>query len=463
MLASLIILGLASLFTANAVFEGTNSGLERSFIGSLTGNAALSLQSGAAFSLLGSEVPIVSEYEGIPAMVNHAGALAVLAGLPSLQSAASIVSAAAQLSVGGYAQAVPLFGIDPDSYFDVCSDISIDSGSVQQLQQGGVLINTVLARRIEQVLGRPLVAGEPITFSMYVGNTFRVRSAPFAGVHRYVSSTELLDRVVLADLVTVRSLANYTLGYGSEETAGSAPVEDLFNMDDLFSSNNDLAAAESPGIDLAALEAELAETAERDALALTDAGAWSFILLKAKEGQAAALQRELRHAFSAQPEFRVLSWRSAAGSTALAMFAVQMVFYIGLGFVAMGAVLVIMNALVISVLERSSEIGTMRSLGAPAGFIRGLFVAESMMLTTGAAVLGLLLGLLFVSLIQKAGFNLSNPLLVSLFGGSTLRLRITLFSALLHLALAMAVGALAWIYPVALAMRVQPLTAMNKG
>jgi len=140
---------------------------------------------------------------------------------------------------------------------------------------------------------------------------------------------------------------------------------------------------------------------------------------------------------------------------------VQTAFYVGLGFVSLGAILVIMNALVISVLERSAEIGTMRGLGAGAGFIRRLFVAESMLLTLGAALVGVLAGAMLSIWLSRVGLTVSNPLLVSLFGGVAIRPVPTLSAMMYHLGLAAVVGALAWIYPVSLAMRIQPVTAMN--
>ena len=463
LLGTLIAVGMAALLVANAVFESTNTGLKSSFVRSLTGDAAVSARAETAFSLFGSEVPIVSEYEAIPAIPDYAGLTAVIQELDDVAAWTPVVSGVAQMRLGGYAVNVPVFGVDPATYFSVCSDIVIDKGDIAALAAGGVFINAVLAATVEAAIGRPLVPGEDVVFGMYSGGSFRLKKGSFAGVHRYVSSTESLDRVVLADATLVRSIANYTLGFASAAAPAEQPsAEAAFDLDALFSDAVDVAAAADTGVTLESVEASMADTSQRDALVMTDAAAWSFVLIKAAEGRADTLVGSLSGALDAAGlECRAMSWRSAAGTSAQALFAVQTAFYVGLGFVALGAVLVIMNALVISVLERSAEIGTMRGLGAGTPFIRKLFIAESMLLTMSAALVGILAGAIIATSLSRTGLAVTNPLLVSLFGGNLVRPLVTLRSAVLHLVLASAVGALAWIYPVSLAMRVQPVAAMN--
>lgn len=474
LLGSLIAVGMATLFIANAVFQSTNAGLESTFVRSLTGDVALSSGGDLAFSLFGSEVPIVSEYESIPPLTGFPALAERLRQLEIPETWTPVVSALAQLRVGGYTANVPVFGVDPASYFNVCPDIAIDRGNIGELAAGGVFINSKLAASVEAAISRPLAHGEDVVFGMYSGGSFRLKKGYFAGIHRYVGTNDALDRVVLADATIVRSIANYTLGYAvrnndeQESAAATVATEDaagtdnLFDLDDLFADAEDTTTAVDGGLTLDAVEATMADTAERDTLVLTDAAAWSFVLLRAGPGGRTALVREVRQlAASPELDLRVLSWQAAAGSSAQALFAVQSAFYVGLGFVALGAVLVIMNALVISVLERSGEIGTMRSLGAGAGFIRRLFVAESLLLTMTAAVVGVGTGMVVSGVLANVGITVSNPLLVSMFGGDSIKPLVTGGSVVYHLGLAALVGALAWVYPVALAMRIQPVTAMN--
>ena len=86
-----------------------------------------------------------------------------------------------------------------------------------------------------------------------------------------------------------------------------------------------------------------------------------------------------------------------------------------------GIVLILtMNSLVMSVFERTGEIGTMRAIGAPRGFIRGLFVVETGALTMLSALAGILLGSAGVALLDRAPLQFNNQILVLLFGGAAL-------------------------------------------
>ncbi|MBI9107225.1 MAG: FtsX-like permease family protein [Spirochaetales bacterium] len=463
LLGFLITIGIAVLFTASAVFEGTNAGLQKTLVRSLTGDVVLADSDGGVVSLFGNELPIVSEYESILPIASYSEIVSSIEGLSGMEAHTSIVSAAAQVDVGGFQKNVPVFGIDPSTYFSVCTDLEIEYGDIDSLNQKGVLLNSVIAAEIETSLGRKLKIGDPIQFKMYDGNSFNLRTAPLSGVYRYTASNEALDRVVLADLTTVRSLASYTLGF-KEVGSSSDPEdsEDLFDMDALFNDAEDVKGNSEVEFDLAGLELQLADTSERDVMVLTDNGAWNFILLKAEDGKTSEMIKALSENLNtAAFNVRILSWRRAAGNTALAIFAVQTIFNIGIGFLAFGAILVIMNSLVISVFERTSEIGTMRSLGAHSGFIRKLFITESMILTMTAALLGIVIGIIVVILIGKSGYRIENQLLISLFGGNMIQTKISLRGIFTHFSIAILVGALAWIYPVNLAMKVQPLSAMN--
>jgi putative ABC transport system permease protein len=455
--------GMAILFVGNALFLGTNSGLERTFVGSFTGDAAIGPESGGAFSLFGNEIPIISNLELIPSLYSHNSLVEAIEEEPAVEAFTSIVSVPVRMEIGGFKKNIPIFGVEPSGYSQVCTDIEIVEGDFDELAKNGVFINSDLADEIEEDLKRPLEIGEPISFTIASANSFRVKRAPFLGIHSYPGITSALERVVLADLTTVRYLADYTLGSSLEdETSGDLEGDD-FDFNSLFSEDMDIEADPLEDFDFDDFESDLADTDVRDTLVETDTGAWSFILMKAAEGKRGALYRKIGRVvddYKGEAEF--LSWRRAAGSTALIVFAVQTLFYVGLGFLGLGAVLVIMNALVFSVLERTGEIGTMRSMGASPSFIRALFMWESMIITIGGAVVGIFLGLITVSVVTGMQIELSNSLLITLFGGTSLTPQVTFSSLLGHLLIAGVMGSLAWIYPVSVAMRVQPVSAINK-
>lgn len=488
LMGTLICVGIGGLFFANAVFESTNQGLRTSFIRSLTGDVVLAARSETQYSLFGSEIPIISEFETIPPLPDYARLDQLLSETDDVAAWTPIVSASAFMQVGGHRRAVPLFGVDPDSYFNVNPDIDLQRGEWSALKDRGVFLNSRLLSRVEDSIGRRLRIGEEIVFTTFTNEGFRSRRGTFAGEHAYVSSTETLDRVVLTDPTLVRGLIDYTLGFARTAPDPHAEaVDDDFDLLDLFDNGQDIyhdeaqdpssgadpsadpvgpePSSDSPGVSvLDAVEAAFAEPGDDESLVVTDAGAWSFVLIRAREGRAGALRSSLdRLAQRTQIDARVLTWRDAAGMAAQAVFALQIAFYTGIFFIAAAAVLVIMNALVISVLERSTEIGTMRGIGAGPEFIRSLFVAESLLLTMISAVLGIVLGIIAAMIVSRSGITLQNDLLITLFGGEVIRPLVSASAVVLHLGIAAVIGALAWIYPVSVATRIQPATAMAEG
>jgi putative ABC transport system permease protein len=200
-----------------------------------------------------------------------------------------------------------------------------------------------------------------------------------------------------------------------------------------------------------------------DASPLGHNGAWHFILVRTLPGAdkgriSAGLHKELTAAGMA---VQVRDWRGTAGAVALYVYLMQFVLFIGL-FMVGGIVLILtINSLVMSVFERTGEIGTMRAIGAPRGFIRGLFVVETSALTVISALAGVLLGMILVIIVDKAGLQFNNQLLVLLFGGNTLHPDISGGNILVSIIAAVVLGTLAWVYPVRLALGIPPVRAIH--
>ena len=463
LLGMIIMLGTAMLFFANAVFESTNKGLESSFVRSLTGNAVLSANTSAVYGLFGNETPIISSYEVISAIRGYSSMAEVFSSVEYVSEWTPIVSAAAFVEVDGSRIAAILFGVDYTTYFSVCPDIVIEKGSVSALKEGGVFLNRKIASLIEERIGRSLKIGDTLQLTMFSDGSFRIARGFLAGIHSYVGTTQVLDRIVFADPNSVRHIANYTMGYVFDtDEIDNQDSEDFFNLEDLFSSAEDVTIEVKEGLTIDRVEEMLAQTDEGQAIVMPNLAAWSFVLFKTDRSPRHLINSLEREARNRQWDVRILNWRQAAGLSAQTVFALQYAFYIGMVFIVAGAILVIMNALVISVLERSSEIGTMRGIGAGKAFIRKLFIAESMLLTVTASALGILLGIVICSIVSIKGIVVENELFINLFGGNAIEPTITVFGIFINIAMAFIIASLAWIYPVSVAMHINPASVMGK-
>ncbi len=117
--------------------------------------------------------------------------------------------------------------------------------------------------------------------------------------------------------------------------------------------------------------------------------------------------------------------------------------------VAIGVVvggIVIMNIMLMSVHERTHEIGIRKSLGARSRDILRQFLAESVVLATVGGLLGLTLGTVFAWVVDLA---------------SPLPARVTWWSAAIALLLGSSVGLVFGVYPAKRAARMDPIAALR--
>jgi putative ABC transport system permease protein len=117
---------------------------------------------------------------------------------------------------------------------------------------------------------------------------------------------------------------------------------------------------------------------------------------------------------------------------------------VAIGIVVGG--IVIMNIMLMSVAERTHEIGVRKAVGATARDIERQFLAEAVALAFAGGMIGVLWGWAFASLIAVA---------------SPLPARVTLWSIGLALALGAGVGVIFGVYPARRAARLDPVAALR--
>ena len=123
---------------------------------------------------------------------------------------------------------------------------------------------------------------------------------------------------------------------------------------------------------------------------------------------------------------------------------------------------IFMNTLIISIIERTGEIGTMRALGGEKSFIRRIFLSETLVLNMAASLAGIVIGLLLVLLTGRGGLPLPDTVSQFLIGGGPLRMVLSAWPFLVALVVVIAVSILATLTPIRVATRITPLAAMSE-
>ncbi len=467
-LALLITIVSLLVFVANAIFEQTNAGLRSLFTNNLTASFLISENSEKINSIFGYEMPLVSDYEPVDQLQAFLPLSEKLDSYNDVLEYTPIISAAVRLEIQKKAYTVPIFGIDAESYFEVFSNVEIPKESLNMLLPGnkGLLLNSTLTKQIENSLNRPLTIGENIQLNAYTDGSFRIRQGIYAGSFNYPSSSEPFNRIILGDPQLVRELLQYSNAVQQEvslDTEESSLFEDSF--DDLFSDfEEDVDIESTSGESILSNIDSLFAQSDEDVTDFSSVITWSFILVKEKENlNTSELENILIDKIIADTDVKLMDWSAASGLSAQAPLALQISFTIGMAFIILGSVLVIVNGLVISVLERTNEIGTMRAMGASGSFIKKLYSTEMILLILFFSALGIVLGILLCYVLTMNPIFLTNSFLVTLFGSEVLTPLVSPRLIVLQLFVSFVVAILAWQYPVRIAIRIQPAHIMGKG
>lgn len=122
---------------------------------------------------------------------------------------------------------------------------------------------------------------------------------------------------------------------------------------------------------------------------------------------------------------------------------------------------VIVNTLIMSVFERTREIGILAAMGMRGGRIMAMFFAESSLLAVGGIVMGVGLGSLLSLYVQQNGFFIGDFGITGVLIGERIYTYLTLNDVITLSVMALVITLLAALYPARLAARLEPVEALH--
>lgn len=455
---------------ANAVFDSTEQGVEATYVSSFTGDLIVRPSGNLQLSLFGDETPITGELTQLNRVVPYRELTDYIKNQKEVAAVLGQVSGMAAMEYGSVRTATYLFGVTGDEYAAAMSSIKILEGQPYTAGQKGLM----LCKNAVEKLGVKL--GQTVQFIVTDGPYVRIRAAPLTAIFEYEVYNSIFDRFAIVDPDTVRSLLDISDTVSSEEIEIDSENTTLldqeldFDFDSLFDDAGDTEAfweMEDVFVEESELEEDLplAETELIEEPEYIPSTSWNFLIIRLNSGEnAKKVIKKLNRWFKKNSwPVQATDWRHAAGSTCLYLYWMRIIFNIGITIVLFAGFIIVNNTLVINVLDRTQEIGTMRAIGTKKRFVSAQCMIETFIMTISSGIIGVLLGVWVCRLVTKAHIVLHNTFLIQLFGGDALNIFVTGGNVLKMFLLVILLGIVGWIYPVINAVKVSPVVAMQGG
>ena len=121
----------------------------------------------------------------------------------------------------------------------------------------------------------------------------------------------------------------------------------------------------------------------------------------------------------------------------------------------------VMNIMLVSIVERTKEIGIRKALGARNSSIRAQFLTEAVIICLIGGILGILIGMLNGFILAKAGSYLLETFYSDYVGVLTITIQPSMFAIVISVVFSMAIGMIFGYYPANRAAKLSPITALG--
>ncbi|QEN06981.1 FtsX-like permease family protein [Oceanispirochaeta crateris] len=453
-------------FLGTSLIDQSVRGMRKTYVDNLTGDLIIQKESRVSMNLFGANTPIIDDFFTIPSLPAYDNVKSIVKEEPDIAFQAGLVSGKAVMDLGGQRSAVPLMGVEAQSYFDLFPGINVERGRKLLPGEAGVMITSGRAASVLKKSGNPVEIGIPVRLTSAGKTGFKIQEVPLVGVFSYTNPGPYMEEVVISDPQTVRALSAVL-------TVASVPVEVSENamelldgdLDDLFggfSLVDEAQQSEDPEDLLSNLKADIARDDDAESISLTG-GDWNFLILRLKDGASPfAVQNRLNSRLQ-DIGVKAVGWQTAAGNSALMILLIQALFYGGMLLVVIAGIVTIINIILISVFKRTREMGTLRSIGASDRYILSLLYQENLILSLLGGLAGVFIGKGLLFYLNSLKWPISHNLIAALMGSPILTVNYSGTLALQALFLAVLLGLLATSFPAWKATRINPMEAVRRG
>jgi len=341
------------------------------------------------------------------------------------------------------------YAVDPARYMAVFPNIALVKGSFFTDRSGNATKGVVLSDFQRTIYAKnynvDFSPGDRVTLlSLTDGGSVNAYPSQIVGIYEPKFYKNVFNYINFLDITSYSRLYNFTgvdtasLPPGFNQALASGSDQEIF----------DLAGKKSFG----EIDTKLLVSRE-----LTG---YTMIAIKLKQGGAAA--SFLASLDKTDFGVKAANWKDASGFFASVAVIIQSIIYGATFLIFLIVVFILMNTLIIGVLERTAEIGTLRAMGGEKTFITAMFLWESALLNGAAALIGMIVSFaLILTLKQTGGVRLPDIMAQYLVGGGALELLVSARPFAEAVAVVLVVSFAATIYPISVAVKISPLKAMS--
>lgn len=372
------------------------------------------------------------------------------------------------LDIGGGLPEIPtmILGVDGDRYTKSFPKFRLLEGTAPASGAAGLWLNETYIRIF---LRGKVKTGDSIDFTAPTrGGFMNMSRIKVRGIYRLEGMEGLTSFINIMDIASYRRIFGMQIDAGALSRTAKKTIEQNKGLLDgdadpekmLSTTVQDQSRlATAPGAQLpAAPTAGERELAARQNRQLAE---YLAVKLKNPAGRQDAID-DLNRVFRERKlGVTAWSWRETAGPMGNMILMLQVIL-ISLAVVIFAMlIIIIMNSMVMTAIERTYEVGTMRAIGATRGFVVRLFFTEALFLGGLFGGAGALTGALVLKAIPGIGAG-ESMVVRMLFGGPVLHIPVTLSQIAGTMLLILLVAALSSAYPAWIASRFQPVEAMNE-
>ncbi|MDD5210081.1 MAG: FtsX-like permease family protein [Elusimicrobiales bacterium] len=464
----------------NGVISGMAVGIEKNIVNGFMGDLVLISEAQKSdnilLNMMGSSIEPVTTYKQIKEIL--AAQPYVKRFLPVGKNLAMVLDEST--SAPGYAY---LLGVDfaeyrkmfPDSFTVIegsypaggqrtlliptfARDEFYDFYNIWFLPEGGRVVKENLKKEALANLDTLIISTNVVMMGMTSGiNTTTDIRFPVKGIIRYGALNQIFGHFCLVDIESYRECLGY---FTAADMAAQVPKEEKKllgleggDLDSLFGEGMIVSdVKKAPKIKVVALnEPKLAED-----------GVYNAVFIKLNDGEDYGRSLKKLNKALAGTGVRAVTWNKASGPMGGMALIIKSALFIFVMLLFCVAVIIIVNTLTMSALERSSEIGMMRAVGAHKTFIAGMFLGETAVLSAVFGGAGILAGIVAVRIIPLLQITTKNDMLQLLYGGNFFNPLLSLSDVGLTALQLLFVTVVAAMYPMRVAVHITPLDAISR-